>query len=47
MKDGCFFRSPNFLIVGLSNSPVNYWFDIISLLAVPPDVFSFKKFVNR
>ena len=35
-KDGCSFRFARFLIIGLCNSLVNSWFDIISLLKAPP-----------
>ena len=39
IKDECTFHFSDFLITGLSNSSVNSWFEIISLLAAPPKGF--------
>ena len=30
----------NYLITGMSNSSANYWFDMILLLTVPPEVLA-------
>ena len=40
IKDEYTSRFSNFLIIGLSSSSDNCWFDIISLLIAPPEVLA-------
>ena len=38
LKDECTFRYLNFILIGLCNSLADSWFDLVLLLAVPPEV---------
>ena len=44
MTDECTFHFSNFAIIGLCNSLVNSWLDIISLLTATSEVFYLKTY---